>query len=162
MPRVRVADGKLHLRATPGKGPGDSAPLGFIQGDPAFEVEFDLELDEDVQAGVVMFYNAKLYAGMGANAKSFQLHRYGQDIRAVPKPAGIARRMQLKLRCARHVLTLYSRADASQPWTKFPVQMDVSGYHHNTAGGFASLRPAIYAAGNGEARFSNLRYRALD
>lgn len=162
MPRARVADSTLHLRATGAKGPGDSPPLGFIQGDPAFEVEFDLDIDEGVQAGVVMFYSPRLYAGMGANAKNFQLHRYGQDIRAVPKPAGIARKMQLKLRCARHVLTLFSRADAAQPWTKFPVQMDVSGYHHNTAGGFASLRPAIYAAGQGEARFSNLRYRALE
>jgi len=162
MARVRVADGRLDLRATGAKGPGDSPPLGFIQGDPAFEVEFDLDIDEGVQAGVVMFYSARLYAGMGANARSFQLHRYGQDIRAVPKPIGIARRMQLKLRCVRHVLTLFSRADAAQRWTKFPVQMDVSGYHHNTAGGFASLRPAIYAAGNGEARFSNLRYRAIE
>lgn len=162
MPRVRVADGRLHLTATPGKGPGDSAPLGFIQGDPAFEVELDLDFDAGVQAGLVMFYSPRLYAGMGANAKSLQLHRYGQDIRAVPKPAGIARRMQLRLRCVRHVLTLFSRADATQPWVKFPVQMDVSGYHHNTAGGFASLRPALYAAGHGEARFANLRYRALD
>jgi beta-xylosidase len=162
MRRVRVAGGKLHLAATGAKGPGDSPPLGFIQGDPAFELTFDLDFDEGVQAGVVMFYSPRLYAGMGANARSFQLHRYGLDIRAVPKGEGIARRMQLRMRCVRHVLTLFSRADATQAWAKFPVQMDVTGYHHNTAGGFASLRPAIYAAGQGEARFSNLRYRALD
>ncbi|KQW52195.1 MULTISPECIES: family 43 glycosylhydrolase [unclassified Roseateles] len=159
--RVRVADGKLHLRAT-GKDPGDSPPLGFIQGDPAFEVEVDVDFDEGVQMGLMMFYSPRLYAGMGANAKGFRLLRYGQDIRAVPKGEGIGRRMQLRMRCARHVLTLFSRADPSLPWAKFPVQMDVSGYHHNTAGGFASLRPAIYAAGQGEARFSNLRYRAVD
>lgn len=163
-PRARVADGQLHLRATGHTGPGDSPPLGFIQGDPAFEIEFDLAMDDGVQAGVVMFYSPRLYAGMGANAQSLQLHRYGQDLRAVPKPAGLKAsplRMQLKLRCVRHVLTLFSRADASQPWAKFPVQMDVSGYHHNTAGGFASLRPALYACGTGEARFAHLRYRAL-
>jgi beta-xylosidase len=162
MRRVRVADGQLHLRAAGSKGPGDSPPLGFIQGDPSFELSFDLDFDEGVQAGVVMFYSPRLYAGMGANARSFQLHRYGLDIRAVPKREGLQRRMQLRMRCAGHVLTLFSRADANQAWTKFPVQMDVSGYHHNTAGGFASLRPAIYAAGQGEARFSNLRYRAVD
>ncbi|MBI3346415.1 MAG: family 43 glycosylhydrolase [Burkholderiales bacterium] len=160
-PRARVADGRLRLAAT-GNGPADSPPLGFNQGDPAYELTFDLDFDEGVQAGVLLFYSPRLYAGMGANARSFQLHRYGQDIRAVPKPEGMARRMQLRLRCVRHVLTLYSRVDAGQPWAKFPVQMDVSGYHHNTAGGFASLRPAIYAAGRGEARVSNLRYRALD
>lgn len=162
MGRVRVQGGRLHLRASGSKGPGDSPPLGFIQGDPAFEIELDLDLDAGVQAGLVMFYSPRLYAGMGANARTFQLHRYGQDTRPVPKPAGIALRLQLRLRCVRHVLTLYSRADATRPWTKFPVQMDVTGYHHNTAGGFASLRPALYAAGNGEARISNLRYRAID
>jgi hypothetical protein len=39
--------------------------------------------------------------------------------------------------------------------------MDVSGYHHNTAGGFMSLRPALYASGQGTARFRALRYQAL-
>jgi beta-xylosidase len=70
MRRVRVADGQLHLRAAGSKGPGDSPPLGFIQGDPAFELSFDLDFDEGVQAGVVMFYSPRLYAGMGANASS--------------------------------------------------------------------------------------------
>ena len=160
--RVRVADGRLHLRAAGAKGPGDSPPLGFVQGDPAFELTLDVDLDAGVQAGLVMFYSPRLYAGMGVNARSFQLHRYGLEGRAVPKPDGLGTRLQLRLRCVRHVLTLFSRADADQPWVRFPVQMDVSGYHHNTAGGFASLRPALYAAGSGEARFSALRYRALD
>ena len=39
--------------------------------------------------------------------------------------------------------------------------MEVSGYHHNVAGDFLSLRPGIYVAGKGEARFADLRFRAL-
>jgi hypothetical protein len=39
--------------------------------------------------------------------------------------------------------------------------MEVSGYHHNVAYDFLSLRPALYAAGAGEARFANLTYEAL-
>jgi hypothetical protein len=35
----------------------------------------------------------------------------------------------------------------------FDVQMEVSGYHHNVAYDFLSLRP-LYSAGTGEARFS--------
>lgn len=158
--RVRVANGVLHLSAA-GKGPDDSPPLGFIQGDPAYELTVDVDFDPEVQIGLMLFYSHRLYAGMGANAKGFRLHRYGQDLRSAPRPANVQRTMQLRLRCVRHVLTLFSRLDASQPWTKFPVQMDVSGYHHNVAGGFASLRPALYAAGSGTARFSNLRYQAL-
>jgi hypothetical protein len=39
--------------------------------------------------------------------------------------------------------------------------MDVSGYHHNVAYGFMSLRPAIYATGAGQAKFRDLQYRSL-
>jgi len=39
--------------------------------------------------------------------------------------------------------------------------MEVSGYHHNVAYDFLSLRPAIYAVGGGEARFSDFIYRGL-
>ncbi|HWM66049.1 MAG TPA: hypothetical protein VNO35_05645 [Steroidobacteraceae bacterium] len=46
-------------------------------------------------------------------------------------------------------------------WTKFSNQFEVSGYHHNVAGDFLSLRPAVYAAGTGEVRIRDVRYRAL-
>ena len=41
------------------------------------------------------------------------------------------------------------------------VQMEVYGYHHNVAGDFLSLRPAVYAAGSGEVRIRSVRYEAL-
>ena len=69
-------------------------------------------------------------------------------------------RLSLRLRNDRHVVTLWSRVDG-QDWRRFPVQMEVSGYHHNVAYDFLSLRPAIYAAGPGMASFRNLTYRAL-
>ena len=39
---------------------------------------------------------------------------------------------------------------------------EVSGYHHNVAGQFLALKPAIYAAGEGKVHFRDFRYRALD
>jgi hypothetical protein len=39
--------------------------------------------------------------------------------------------------------------------------MEVSGYHHNVAYDFLSLRPALYAAGHGAARFSNFAFKGL-
>jgi hypothetical protein len=38
--------------------------------------------------------------------------------------------------------------------------MEVSGDHHNIRGGFMALRPGLFAAGRGEARFRNLGHRA--
>jgi hypothetical protein len=39
--------------------------------------------------------------------------------------------------------------------------MEVSGYNHNTAWDFLSLRPGLYCAGEGEARIRFVTYRAL-
>jgi beta-xylosidase len=60
----------------------------------------------------------------------------------------------------RHIVTFHTSADGRN-WRKFDVQMETSGYHHNVAYDFLSLRPAVYAAGSGEVRFRQLDYRAL-
>ena len=46
-------------------------------------------------------------------------------------------------------------------WTKYDVQMEVSGYHHNAAYDFLSLRPGLYASGDGKVRFRNFKYQAI-
>jgi beta-xylosidase len=67
----------------------------------------------------------------------------------------------IRVRNDRHIVTIHTSADG-KTWTKYPVQMEVSGYHHNVAGKFLALKPAIYAAGDGQVRFLDFRYRALD
>jgi hypothetical protein len=39
--------------------------------------------------------------------------------------------------------------------------MEVSGYHHNVMWDFRSLRPAVYAAGDGDVRFLDFKYQAI-
>lgn len=68
--------------------------------------------------------------------------------------------MFMRLTNDRHIVTLHTSGDG-RTWTKFDRQMEVSGYHHNVRGGFMMLRPGIYAAGSGAARFRNVRYQAL-
>ena len=75
-------------------------------------------------------------------------------------PAGLGRRLWLRITNDRNIVTIHHSPDG-QHWTKFYVQMEVSGYNHNVAYDFLSLRPGIYAAGDGEVTFRNLRYRAL-
>ena len=41
------------------------------------------------------------------------------------------------------------------------VRYETSGYHANTAGDLQSLRPALYAAGDGEVRFRDFRYWSI-
>ena len=156
--RVRISDHTLFLKAK-GTGPRDTSPICFIAGDPAYEFEADLEIDEQARAGLLLFYSRRLYCGLAFDNENFVMHRYGLE-RNGTKPAGVGRHLRLKIKNDRHIVTVYHRVDAG-PWTKFSNQFEVSGYHHNVAGDFLSLRPAIYAAGKGEVRVRDVRYTAL-
>jgi beta-xylosidase len=166
--RLRRADSKLHM-AGKGATPGDSSPLCCIVGDQAYEVEVDVEIDAATEAGLVLFYNRRLYAGLGITVEGLMMHRYGLQRplgttpgqRIDPTTESTQRRMRIRLRNDRNILTIHTSADAGRSWQKFGVQMEVSGYHHNVAYDFLSLRPAIYSAGRGTATFSNFIYRGL-
>ena len=156
--RLRIENGVLHLSAK-GSQPRDCSPLCMPAGDLAYEVETEIEITGGAQAGLLLFYNRRLYAGLGFTENGFVMHRYGLE-RNQSKPEGISNRLFLRLRNDRNTVTIHTSADGTK-WTKYGVQMDVSGYHHNTMGDFMALRPAIYAAGTGGARFKGVRYRAL-
>jgi xylan 1,4-beta-xylosidase len=158
MERVRYDGGMLRVQ---GKGaqPFDCSPLSFRAGDLSYEVETEIEISGGAQAGLLLFYNRRLYCGLGFNAGKFVMHRYGLE-RDQPKPADIGNRLFLRLANDRHIVTIHYSPDG-KTWTKFGVQMEVSGYNHNTVYDFLSLRPAIYVAGPGEARFRAVNYRAL-
>ena len=42
------------------------------------------------------------------------------------------------------------------------MSYEVAGYNHNMADGFISLRPALFASGEGAVVFRALTYRALN
>lgn len=158
MQRVRFDNGALVLRAK-GSEPRDCSPLTCVVGDLSYEIEVDLEVDANSRAGLLLFYSRRLYCGLGFDDARFVMHRYGLE-RNVRKPDGLARRVWLRAKNDRHIVTFHHSADGNN-WKKFDVQMEVSGYHHNVAGDFLSLRPAIYAAGRGEVRIRGVTYRAL-
>ena len=117
-------------------------------------------MQDEAQAGLLLFYNRRLYCGLGFSGKGLMMHRYGLERRSA-LPAGIdGRRLRLQITNDRHIVTIHHSADG-KAWTKFGVQMEVSGYHHNVAYDFLSLRPGIYVAGQGAAIFRDVRYQAL-
>jgi len=156
--RYRLADRSLILKAK-GTSPADASPLSFVNGDRAYEIEVEIERDPDASAGLLLFYSSRLYAGLGFSSKNFFMHSYGLD-RPQGKPAEVDRRLWIRIRNDRHIVTMWYSLDG-QTWTKYDRGMELSGYHHNVAYEFLSLRPALYAAGSGEVRFRNFKYRAL-
>jgi xylan 1,4-beta-xylosidase len=157
-PRFRYEKGSLVLKAR-GTNPSDSSPLGLVAADHAYECEVEIEIDPGATAGLMLFYSSRLYAGLGFSESNFILHRYGTE-RMLSKPSFIVRTMHLRLRNDRHIVTIQYSADG-KTWESFGTGMEVSGYHHNVAGEFLSLRPSVYAAGTGEVRFRNFKYRPL-
>ena len=142
-----------------GSQPFDCSPLSFLVGDQAYQVEVDIEISGGAQAGLLLFYNKRLYCGLGYSADHSVMHRYGLERNGQPVVRG--NRCRMRIANDRHIVTIHSSGDDGKTWQKYGVQMEVSGYHHNVAYDFLSLRPALYVAGAGEARFRNLVYRAL-
>ena len=156
--RFKYDNGALVLKAK-GLTPADSSPLSFVTGDHAYEIQVTIDADPEAVAGLLLFYSRRLYAGLGVSSTRLILHRYGTE-RPMDRPAGLGPTIHLRLRNDRNIVTIHHSSDG-KTWTQFGTGMEVSGYHHNVAGEFLSLRPAIYAAGTGEVRFRDFLYRAL-
>ncbi|WP_058833503.1 family 43 glycosylhydrolase [Luteimonas abyssi] len=159
MSRLSLGDGALTLRGK-GAAPRDASPLTVISGDRGYEFQVEMEIEPGAIGGALLFYSDRLYAGLGFNGERFIMHRYGEE-RPARLPAGPGGRLWLRVRHEDHVMTVHHSRDG-EAWDKYDVQMETSGYHHNTAGRFLSLRPGVYAAGDGRVRFRDFRYRALE
>lgn len=156
--RYRYVENALVLSAF-GTSPKDCSPLTMIGGDQGYEVEVELEVDERSVAGLLLFYNPQLFTGLGFSSEAMFEYWRG-DITKFPKPDAIGRRLAIRMRNDRHIVTIWSSVDREQ-WTKHWNQYEVSGYHHNTAGGFLSLRPALFACGSGQVRVEDFKYKAI-
>jgi beta-xylosidase len=163
--RIERRDGSLFLHAK-GTTPGDSSPLTCIAGDQSYEIEVGVEVDGFTEAGMLLYYNRRLYAGLGLGPQGLMLHRYGlQRLHGTPpgqrsdRDATLPGKLRIRMTNLRNILTIFTSVDDGRNWVKFDVQMEVSGYHHNVAYDFLSLRPGLYAAGTGTARFTDFRYR---
>ncbi len=154
-----ASDDGLVLSAK-GTGPADTSPLCVLTGDHSYEVEVDIELGPgSTEAGLLLFFNNRLFCGMGIDGE--RMLSYSGGIRTHwREPAAPARRMRLRIRNDEHIVTGWYRAPGTE-WVRHGVRYETSGYHANTTGDLLSLRPAIYAAGDGEVRFRDFRYTPL-
>ncbi len=156
--RYRYEKGALVLKAS-GSSPKDCSPLELVCGDQAYEVEVEVECSEGATGGLLVFYSERLFAGLGFSPDQMIEYRKG-DITTFPKPPQLGRHFFLRLRNNHHNVTVWHSPDGEN-WTRHWMAMEVSGYNHNVAEGFLSLRPSLLAAGSGEVRFRNFKYKAL-
>ena len=156
--RARVEKGTLILRGD-GSAPPDSSPLLLIACDQAYQFECEIEIAPGGSAGLLFFYDEKLYAGLGFGEEHFVAHQYGIERARPERPGG--RTLRMRATNDHHIVTYHTSTDDGATWKRFERSMELSGYHHNVRWGFLMLRPGLYAAGPGEARFRDFRFRAL-
>ena len=157
--RIRVAENTLHLKGK-GDAPSSGSPLLITAGDRSYRFECDIEIEPGGRAGLILFYDDRLYAGLGFDEDRFVTHQYG-IARARPlNPHG--RRMRMRVTNDRHIVTFDTSGDGGRTWLRFDRGMEVSGYHHNVRGDFLMLRPGLYSARGGTAKFRDFTFRAFD
>jgi beta-xylosidase len=155
--RASVNEGVLTL-AGQGVGPADSSPLLFVAGDRSYELSVEVEILGTSTAGVTLFYNDKLFCGLAIGPGQLHAYRIGQEERWPPGAKIDATRLHIRAVNDENVVTFFYSRDGRN-WTK-DRSVEVAGYNHNVADGFLSLRPGVFVAGDGRARFRNFQYRA--
>jgi xylan 1,4-beta-xylosidase len=156
--RIAMGGGQLVLPGK-GSGPADGTVLTQQVGDRAYEITVSVEAQGAGEAGLLLFYNRRLFLGMGIDGTGMKSYRGGQAM-YWREPAPAARKLWLRIVNDHQIVTFFYSADG-ETWTRHGVRSEVSGYNANTADDLASLRPALFAAGAGQAVFRDFRYRAL-
>jgi len=156
--RAAFEDGALQLQCK-GREPADCTPLIGMSGDRAYECSVACELEGDAQAALLLFFNQRLFLGMGFDGE--RMTTYVGGTRSFwQEPAPQSRVMHLRIVNERQIVSFHYGIDGRR-WTRHGLRSDVSGYHANTVADLQSLRPALCAIGRGTVRFSDYRYRGL-
>lgn len=155
--RAMFGDGLL--LAGKGTGPSDSSPLVGNSGDSSYECSVHVELKGDVQGGLLLFFNSRLFLCMGIDGERMTTWKGGVST-YWREPAPATRSLHLRIVNDRQIVTMFYSLDGLE-WTRHGVRSEVSGYNANTIDDLQSLRPALYAAGGGRVRFRNYRYRGF-
>ena len=153
--RVRYGPDGLVVKGS-GTNTADSSPMAFIAGDHSYEIRVEVNLEGEAQAGLLVFYSPRWCCGLGYDAKRLYSYQAGVSTPGAQAKFEVDRRFHLKLLNNDNVVSCYHSPDG-KAWT-LDFSAEVSGYNHNIAGGFLSLRPALYVSGNGSAKFRSLQY----
>ena len=103
----------------------------------------------------MLYYNESAWFGMGINRDGVRLIRSFKPYARMPGGEG---RAAIRIRNDRHIVSFHYRF-GDGPWQRYDKRIDASGFHHNTFGGFLSLRVGLDAVGDGRAVFRRFVYR---
>ena len=156
--RLTLTGNSLVVQAK-GKTPTNCSPLLCVPVNYSYEITVEVQLTGNCSGGLVLYYSPNAYCGIGIDRKRFMSYMRGGPHQQERNTTGTEHAF-LRLVNDQHEISTYHSQDGKQ-WTKSDRSMESSGYHHNTFGGFLSLRAGIFAAGEGKVEFRNFTYRGL-
>lgn len=151
---VEFRDGRLVLPCVP----DGIRTMHTTLGDHDFEAAVRLDPDRGVEAGLVLHYDQKIFAGIGfKDGYVFTMAKgelTGNPMIEAPQAK------YFKIRLVGYDLAMFY-SDDGLAWKAYPNSQELSGYHQNMLGGFRSLKVGIYGRGDGRLRIDDFTYSEI-
>ena len=156
--RFKFTNNGIQITAK-GNGVGDSSPLLCTPSDHSYTAEVEVEIEGNATAGLVLFYDSKLYTGIAADKENIlAILRSWQ----FPTQKGVnQRKLFLRLEKKEQLVSMFYGING-RVWTKIENSAEVSAFHHNVLSGFMSLRLGLSAVGEGKVTFRNFNYKPVN
>lgn len=153
--RFKFVKGGLQINGK-GKSVGESSPLLCTPSDHSYTAEVEAEIEGDATAGLILFYDNKLYTGIAADKENvLAILRSWQ----FPTQKGINKtHLFLRLEKKEQLVNMFYSIDGKE-WMKIENSAEVSSFNHNVLSGFMSLRLGLSAVGEGQVTFKNFIYK---
>lgn len=134
-----------------------SPPLTCRAEDKNYTVEVSITPLEQAQGGVILYYDERMYCGIGFDKNTLYTYNYGSEHKWMREKLSLTK-VRVRLENSKNVITYHYSLD-NGPWIKHPWQMEVSGIHHNVFGGFTSLKIGLFSINSGSVEFRNFTYK---
>ncbi len=153
---IELKDGSLYLQGK-GTSPGYGRQLLVTVGDRHYQVQVEVDLQQEGAGGLILYYRESVFAGITADQETFTLYGNARERQSLANTFGP--HFFLRIINQRDLCTLQISRDGAQ-WQTVKDFLDVSGMHHNNHRGFYALRAGLVATGDGKVRFDNFQYTA--
>ncbi|WP_231557110.1 family 43 glycosylhydrolase [Flavobacterium sp. AED] len=153
--RFKLTKDGIQIKAK-GNGIGESSPLLCTPSDHSYSAEIEVEIEGDATAGLILFYDSKLYTGIAADKENvLAILRSWQ----FPTQKGINKtHLFLRLEKKEQLVNMFYSINGKE-WMKIENSAEVSSFNHNVLSGFMSLRLGLSAVGEGQVTFKNFIYK---
>jgi len=156
--RFKLTPSGITIKAK-GNNIGNSSPLLCTPSDHSYTAEVEVEIEGNATAGLILFYDTKLYTGIAADSQNvLAILRSWQ----FPTQKGVNKKhLFLRLEKQQQLVNMFYSIDGKE-WIKIENSAEVSSFNHNVLSGFMSLRLGLSSVGEGQVTFKNFIYKATN